>query len=440
VKWRPRIEAWAAASLITNGRVPEGRERAMHALEQARRDGDPLSVAYSLNVLTQVSDATTQIARYDEALAGLGSDDPDSTDMRIAIIGNRATPLLYLGRVGESQEALRKASMLAERNGSFRSVTFSALAMEFAYDLGNWDEVLVIMAGIDPAHLEGPQLNHLFGIVALVALHRDDRELAIAHLRAAGVSDFSTAHMYGKGGYVTPALALLAESDGDLDRGLHIQKAWLELDTYSRFFRQYEAQVLIRMALRAGDRVTAKAAAEAADVKHSPVVMPPVVLCSRTCHALVNDDVAELMAVAQENARMSFVEQSAFNYEEAAVRLAHAGDIPLARKAFTDAVQAYDQLGATWDIRRADARLLPFGIRRGSRSLHRRAKTGWAALTPTEARIAHLVAQGKSNPDIASELYISRNTVQTHVSNILAKLQVRSRIELVREVTRAQLP
>jgi DNA-binding NarL/FixJ family response regulator len=50
--------------------------------------------------------------------------------------------------------------------------------------------------------------------------------------------------------------------------------------------------------------------------------------------------------------------------------------------------------------------------------------------------VAYLVAMGRSNPDIAAELFLSRNTVQTHVSHILAKLGVRSRAEIVREAVR----
>jgi DNA-binding NarL/FixJ family response regulator len=95
-------------------------------------------------------------------------------------------------------------------------------------------------------------------------------------------------------------------------------------------------------------------------------------------------------------------------------------------------VQVYGQLGAAWDIRRADARLRAYGVRRGPRSAHRRESSGWGALTASESRIAELVGQGWSNPDIAAELYLSRRTVQTHVSHILTKLQLHSRIEVVR--------
>jgi DNA-binding NarL/FixJ family response regulator len=330
---------------------------------------------------------------------------------------------------------------MAERSGSFRSVTFSALATDLAFDSGHWDEALVHVAGIDPELLGSPMFKHLHGAVAIIALHREDRDVAVAHLRAAGIEDLRTATTQGlgRGGYLNRALAMLAEAEGDFDRALSIQKTWLDLDPYNRFLRQFEALALIRMALAAGDRVTADAAASAAAVEQAPSVVPPQVLCEQTCRAMLTDDTAKLIAMAAENTRSGWVEHAAFNYEEAAVRLAAAGNIAAARKAFTEAVQTYSTLGATWDVRRADARLRPHGIRRGPRSLHRREKTGWNALTPTETRIAALVALGKSNPDISTELYVSRNTVQTHVSNILAKLQLRSRLELIREVTQ-QLP
>jgi DNA-binding NarL/FixJ family response regulator len=75
-------------------------------------------------------------------------------------------------------------------------------------------------------------------------------------------------------------------------------------------------------------------------------------------------------------------------------------------------------------------------VRRGPRAAHRRATTGWEALTATEQRVAALVAEGRSNPDIAAELLLSRRTVQTHVSKILAKLGYSSRIEIAREADR----
>jgi len=52
-------------------------------------------------------------------------------------------------------------------------------------------------------------------------------------------------------------------------------------------------------------------------------------------------------------------------------------------------------------------------------------------LTERERQILELLAQGKRNDDIAQELYISPQTVQTHVRNILGKLRVHSKLEAV---------
>lgn len=52
-----------------------------------------------------------------------------------------------------------------------------------------------------------------------------------------------------------------------------------------------------------------------------------------------------------------------------------------------------------------------------------------AALTSRELEVLLLIAEGKSNQEIADELYITLKTVKTHVSNILAKLDVADRTQ-----------
>ena len=76
------------------------------------------------------------------------------------------------------------------------------------------------------------------------------------------------------------------------------------------------------------------------------------------------------------------------------------------------------------------------GIRRGHRGPRNRPQTGWSSLTPTERTIAHLVAEGLSNPQIGERLYVSRRTVQTHIAHVFAKLHFTSRAQLASEVTR----
>ena len=80
--------------------------------------------------------------------------------------------------------------------------------------------------------------------------------------------------------------------------------------------------------------------------------------------------------------------------------------------------------------RAAAARLRDYGILPSYDGYRARPDRGWESLTPTEAKVARLVAGGWSNPEIAAELLLSRNTVQAHVARIMTKLGARSRKQI----------
>ncbi|MEY9933859.1 DNA-binding NarL/FixJ family response regulator [Catenulispora sp. GP43] len=59
-----------------------------------------------------------------------------------------------------------------------------------------------------------------------------------------------------------------------------------------------------------------------------------------------------------------------------------------------------------------------------------------ADLTPREAEVLTLIARGRSNTEIAEELFVSAATVKTHINNLFAKIGVRDRAQAVRYALR----
>jgi DNA-binding CsgD family transcriptional regulator len=432
--WRATFGAWAATGLAYLRRPDEACGLARQALQQARGCGDPLAVGYALiasTVLARVGGVAADPAQFDEALAILG-DDAESLDLRMMAQVERVAFLALHGRRREAYAATQELLVLAEQIGTYRAAAVTATAMEVCYSQGEWDEALVHLAGIDDEYLKNPALHHLHGLAAVVALHREDLDRARAHLRAAGVD--AASHEPGPptaDPFVMVALAVIAEAEGDVDRARTLRAAWLGQPPVRRYVCHQEAPYLVRLSLATGDRATAEAVVAACQER--PNGLTDVTLAARCCRALLADDVAGLLAVAAGYRAGGWMLCAGFALEEAALRQAERGQAAAAKESFADAVRTYADLGATWDVRRASARLRPFGVRRGPRGAQRRAAFGWEALTPSEQRVVDLVAKGMSNSDIAAKLFVSRNTIQTHMSNILRKLDLRSRVEVVRE-------
>jgi DNA-binding CsgD family transcriptional regulator len=76
------------------------------------------------------------------------------------------------------------------------------------------------------------------------------------------------------------------------------------------------------------------------------------------------------------------------------------------------------------------------GYARRGRGEHASATHGWASLSPVERQVVELASQGLNNPDIARQLFMSRNAVKMHLSHVYAKLGVANRTELALLATR----
>jgi DNA-binding CsgD family transcriptional regulator len=92
-----------------------------------------------------------------------------------------------------------------------------------------------------------------------------------------------------------------------------------------------------------------------------------------------------------------------------------------ARDAIVEALAGFEQLGAATWIERCKSELGTIGGRAREEGL-----------TPAEQRVAALVAEGRTNREVAAALFLGERTVASHLTHIYAKLGIRSRTELAR--------
>lgn len=127
---------------------------------------------------------------------------------------------------------------------------------------------------------------------------------------------------------------------------------------------------------------------------------------------------------------VELLETLPLSYDRARVQFAYGQTLRRAgRRADADAVisaarEAYLALGAETYVARCDRELAAGGV-----NVVRTARE-FDDLTPQEKAVAALVAEGKSNKEVAAELFLSVKTVQYHLTRIYAKLGIRSRSEL----------
>ena len=103
--------------------------------------------------------------------------------------------------------------------------------------------------------------------------------------------------------------------------------------------------------------------------------------------------------------------------------------------ALRDAMGEQD-FGSAWAEGAALSTEEAIGYAQRGHGQRKRPASGWASLTPTEREVVRLVSAGLANNDIATQLFVSPRTVQTHLNHVYTKLALRSRVQLAQEAAR----
>ncbi|MEU5264196.1 BTAD domain-containing putative transcriptional regulator [Amycolatopsis sp. NPDC021455] len=239
------------------------------------------------------------------------------------------------------------------------------------YWLGRWPEALaeldaVIRDGAETASyvLRSPGSALLVhGVGALIAGHRGEPVLARTHLDAADRQQWPPGLEPDGGDFLLAARALLAEQEDRPEAALAALLPLLEED-YPPAARHQWLPDLVRIAGRLDDRRRAEQALRLLEPEGD--VPPAHAAAAAHCRGLVTGDPEPVLTAAGHYRAAGRLLKQAKATEDAAVLLAEAGRLDDARMAFRGAMTAYTGMGAVWDVRRTEARMGPFGIRRAN--------------------------------------------------------------------------
>lgn len=349
-----------------------------------------------------------------------------------------ALAYLFADRLDDAAKALYEAQR------TFSGTAFAFTATQYILALthylgGAWDDALAeAEAGLEVATetrvslLQGVAL----GMIALVALHRDD----VARADEV-VADFERRSLSGPEIYFVPWFqALVAECHGDTDGACRLMgEAWsiataVGAGTHCSLFCADH----VRLQLASGHRDEAHEAAVFMDaVARRAPESASIRGAALRCRALADDDVGLILAAVEAYRGCTRPLELASTCEDAASMLAGREEGERAVALLQEASALWERLHARRDLRRIDAHLRRLGVRRGSSSRRKQEAVGWASVTTTEAKVADLVGEGLTNREIGARLFVSPRTVETHVAHLLQKLDVRSRREIA-EIVRAQ--
>jgi ATP/maltotriose-dependent transcriptional regulator MalT len=428
----------AAGPCFMAGDIPESKRTALRAMEMARKSGHPMTlaaaeVALAESLLLHGEDApSVRILR--ELLPRLAASDP--------AIGN-SIAIRYGAFCQMCSEdfdpallALR-AEVTAQRSAGAPSLLPYPLGVlsELEFRTGRWlSGYANASESVRLARETGEDNGRTYSLICLARFEavtgRDDE--CQAHLDEAS----ELAHRFGTGSiysYVSTIRGLLAVGREQWGAARD------SLEQVRRICRQQEMREpgvlrfhadLVEAYLRLGDRPNADRVLIELEEQANVTGRRWAQVAARRCRGMLAEGSGleppfeEAVALAREATDPFELARTELSFGEGLRRARRRGD---ARQHLRSALEIFLELGATPWIHRTKQELAATGER-----FQRETPAAGTTLTPQELQVSLAVARGLTNREVATQLFLSQKTIETHLGNAYGKLGIRSRTELTR--------
>jgi predicted ATPase/class 3 adenylate cyclase/DNA-binding CsgD family transcriptional regulator len=469
----PNVRARALADSATLGLwagSSDSPERAQQALTIAREVDDPALLARVLSARGYVAayfeiEAAPAYLAEAMGLARALGDRWTLTQILVAQVVAALAARDSIAARAAAEEGRDLAEAIGDQFDARRCRWYLGVAQVYQGDLAGAVALFTALADeADAAHDEIWRVDSLVARAMALAYQGD-----IAGARAAADSAVeATAELGGlKAGAAYHALAISALAAGDATTARHAtEAAWPLLSALARV-TVLQRVLCAEAALAGGDLVAARRwADDAVSTTLGAFWSDPLTARARVAIAEGKPDQAEpdahaALARAAEDMAYLFIPDTleclavlvgkAGRHREAARLLGAAFSMrqrmDSVRLKVWDAgyeaavVELRDALGnndfdSSWAEGASMSTEEAISYAQRGRGHRKRPTSGWASLTPTELDVVRLLSEGLGNKDIATRLFISPRTVQTHLTHVYTKLSLTSRVQLVQEAAR----
>lgn len=330
--------------------------------------------------------------------------------------------LIEADRFDEAERTLQTGLWAAEGLGWKWQVLRHIWLASLWFMRGDWDDAT---AEAETALMLADEIGTRFNleianeVLVLIALNRDDLREASAHARRLGQDEYDVA-----------TRALVFQAKGDMEGCRDAFDRWIpELLGRTTIDRDLGREI-VPLLLWIGDRTAARTLADRMQAIGERAGVASAEGVASYCRGLVEDDADAMVEAVRAYERSPRVIELAQTRETAGMMLARKDRGAEAIGHLELALATFERVGADGAVARTEAALRRLGVRRGRRGRRARPATGWDSLTPSEVRVARLIAEGLLYQEVAGRLFISRRTVETHVAHMFAKLGVSSRTQL----------